>query len=234
MSAFRAVDRGASPTESLVSVASQLPAPTSAARQGTSGRATNGTSTAKRARGQAAPAVDDPATRADFVNPPSTSHPSLLASYSNTRTTNNIHSIVNDWPAGQLEGPGMPVARSFPTTPVAVPDPENDTVSVPAEADAEGDDTPYCFCHRASFGEMIACDGVGCAVEWVSTLSLTANYMLILVVSQYHLECVGLSKVPTGEWFCEDCRKKTTSKRGGRGGKRRAGGGRAAARNAAS
>lgn len=72
---------------------------------------------------------------------------------------------VTEWPAGQLEGPGMPVAR-LPTTPVQAPEPEE---SVAPPADGDEDLTLYCFCHRASFGEMIACDGVGCEVEWVST-----------------------------------------------------------------
>ena len=29
------------------------------------------------------------------------------------------------------------------------------------------DKSLYCFCQERSYGEMIACDGHGCAVEWV-------------------------------------------------------------------
>ncbi|EAU88434.1 hypothetical protein CC1G_05200 [Coprinopsis cinerea okayama7 len=47
----------------------------------------------------------------------------------------------------------------------------------------------YCYCNRASFGEMIACDGPQCGLEW------------------FHLGCVGLKEPPEGEWFCENCTK---------------------------
>lgn len=151
-----------------------MPAQQPTVRQTASVRATNGTTATKRARGQpaATPAstVDDASSRPEFVHPPSTSHPSLPAPFShNARNANSVRTSAVEWPAGQLEGPGMPVARSFPSTPpVPVPEPENETAPAPVEADPDGDDTTlYCFCHRASFGEMIACDGQGCEVEWV-------------------------------------------------------------------
>ena len=150
-----------------------MPAQQPTARQATSSRAANGTSTNKRARGQAAatPAstVDDPASRPEFSHPPSTSHPSLPAPFShNARNANGVRNSATEWPAGQLEGPGMPVARTFPSPPPPPPEPEPEAAPAPADAEADGDDmTLYCFCHRASFGEMIACDGHGCAVEWV-------------------------------------------------------------------
>ena len=63
----------------------------------------------------------------------------------------------------------MPVARSLPDTPVQAADPEPDNTAAPADGDQDADDTAsYCLCGRGSFGEMIACDGVGCTVEWVS------------------------------------------------------------------
>lgn len=162
------VERVASPTESLVSVASQMPPPPTTARQASSSRASNGAGPNKRARGQPAVVVEEPQNIPEFL-PPSTSHPSLPPPFStSTRSTNGVRAIVSEWPAGQLEGPGMPVARSFPTTPVHVDEPETESLMAPTEGEVEGEDlTPYCFCHRASFGQMIACDQVGCAVEWV-------------------------------------------------------------------
>lgn len=51
----------------------------------------------------------------------------------------------------------------------------------------------YCKCNRPGFGNMIACDFVGCKTGW------------------FHCECVnatGSLKVP---WVCSDCKKKTVS-----------------------
>nr|CAG8459658.1 13397_t:CDS:2 [Entrophospora candida]CAG8481216.1 11043_t:CDS:2 [Entrophospora candida] len=45
----------------------------------------------------------------------------------------------------------------------------------------------YCTCRQVSFGEMIACDGENCPIEW------------------YHLECVNLKAVPEGRWYCDQC-----------------------------
>jgi hypothetical protein len=56
------------------------------------------------------------------------------------------------------------------------------------EIDEDGDGQTYCICHRVSFGEMIGCDGTECEKEW------------------FHLPCVGLSAIPKGRWFCDDCR----------------------------
>lgn len=48
----------------------------------------------------------------------------------------------------------------------------------------------YCYCERASFGEMVGCDGPNCEREW------------------FHLGCIGLSALPKGQWFCGECRAK--------------------------
>lgn len=48
----------------------------------------------------------------------------------------------------------------------------------------------YCYCQRGSFGEMVGCDGPHCEREW------------------FHLDCIGLSALPKGQWFCEECRAK--------------------------
>lgn len=164
-------ERAASPAESLMSVASQMPPPSTTARQSNSGRGANGAPPSKRSKAQAAAAAaaEETASRPEIL-PPSTSHPSLPLPFSNTaRTSSGARNSTNEWPAGQLEGPGMPLAQSFPGTPVQAADPDTESVAAPADGDQEGDDTnSYCLCGRGSFGEMIACDGVGCVVEWVS------------------------------------------------------------------
>ncbi|KAJ8200615.1 hypothetical protein LV164_008329 [Aspergillus fumigatus] len=50
----------------------------------------------------------------------------------------------------------------------------------------------YCLCGDVSFGTMICCENQDCDKEW------------------FHLECVGLSEVPsrTAKWYCPDCRVK--------------------------
>ncbi|GAA5950267.1 hypothetical protein JCM10213_003859 [Rhodosporidiobolus nylandii] len=55
-------------------------------------------------------------------------------------------------------------------------------------AEVEGEDlTPYCFCQRPSFGEMIGCDAPDCKIEW------------------FHLNCIGLKESPEGSWYCSQC-----------------------------
>ncbi|KAJ5818471.1 hypothetical protein N7474_004062 [Penicillium riverlandense] len=48
----------------------------------------------------------------------------------------------------------------------------------------------YCICGDVSFGTMICCENPDCDREW------------------FHLNCVGLSEVPsrTAKWYCPDCR----------------------------
>ncbi|TPR08967.1 CUE domain family protein [Aspergillus niger] len=50
----------------------------------------------------------------------------------------------------------------------------------------------YCLCGDVSFGTMICCENQECDREW------------------FHLDCVGLSEVPsrTAKWYCPDCRVK--------------------------
>ena len=53
---------------------------------------------------------------------------------------------------------------------------------------------------------MIACDSQSCEREWVGhrcgIYTLPVTYLHL----QFHLGCVGLTEVPEGEWYCEDCR----------------------------
>ncbi|KAJ7361338.1 hypothetical protein DFH08DRAFT_921376 [Mycena albidolilacea] len=163
------------------------------------------------------------------VPPSSSSHPSLIP-YQNghpphatafdlhPRGGGNGHSLPNtpapgagDWnpPHPQtLEGPGMPVARNHANVPASGPSVSSLDNAQP-EADggeADGDDKPYCFCQRVSFGQMIACDDSNCQWEW------------------FHLQCIGLAAPPDGRWFCDACRTKRNAKRAGRGGRRKASG----------
>ncbi|KDR85521.1 hypothetical protein GALMADRAFT_54043 [Galerina marginata CBS 339.88] len=170
---------------------------------------------------------------ADSFNvPPSASHPSLPLPYQNGNGVGHVpngydvHGIPQniaggqDWNiphAQQLEGPGMPVARSASIHSTATSLPviaANVVESTDAgDADGDGDDRTYCFCDGVSYGEMIACDDEQCEREW------------------FHLTCIGLETPPDGRWFCDACKSKKTAKRSVRGGKRRTGGNRATAKS---
>ncbi|KFA79353.1 hypothetical protein S40288_03570 [Stachybotrys chartarum IBT 40288] len=56
----------------------------------------------------------------------------------------------------------------------------------------DGGGPRYCYCNKASHGEMIACDSEDCSREW------------------FHLACVGLTTPPKAseEWYCETCTKR--------------------------
>ncbi|KAL1951066.1 hypothetical protein VTO73DRAFT_215 [Trametes versicolor] len=210
-------DRVASPTESIMSVASHLPqnAPVPSnntnARQNASGRA-GSNSTNKRNQGENASSRRE----AFSAQPPSSSHPSLPAPYAaaanvvveahGARATSN--GVLSDWPHGQLEGPGMPVARNIS----AALEGNDGTLSAGGEPDGDADDgRTYCFCDGVSYGEMIACDDEECEKEW------------------FHIACVGLTVVPDEMWYCSRCiERRQSQKKAGRGGKKRTAGGRTA------
>ena len=46
----------------------------------------------------------------------------------------------------------------------------------------------YCLCGQVSYGEMIGCDNQDCPIEW------------------FHFECVKLTRIPKGKWYCPICR----------------------------
>lgn len=141
-------------------------------RQNTSQRAASTASSVKRSRGQNALAnLDD--NRQEFNHPPSSSHPSLPAPYSNGSAYER--NGISEWATGQLEGPGMPVARNFVNSAAASVVPDVDTDAAAGDGDGDGDDgRTYCVCDRVSFGEMIACDDENCEKEWVSRRRLLA------------------------------------------------------------
>ncbi|KAI1793078.1 hypothetical protein LXA43DRAFT_1002675 [Ganoderma leucocontextum] len=216
-----AAERPLSPTGSVASVASHFPQnfvaqnTTAVSRQAASGRAGSNSSSNKRAQ--------EAAARRDAYSaqPPSTSHPSLpppfmanpagaLPEPHGARAMSN--GVVSEWPHGQLEGPGMPVAPKFPQ----VSQEGNDgAMSAGGEPDGDAEDNrTYCFCDGVSYGEMIGCDDEECEREW------------------FHIACVGLTVPPTGTWYCSKClERRQNQKKSGRGGKKRTAGGRSAARN---
>jgi len=53
--------------------------------------------------------------------------------------------------------------------------------------------------------QMIACDGESCEREWVS-LCFFSGGSSFTIFQKFHLGCVGLTEIPEGEWYCEDCR----------------------------
>lgn len=206
-------ERAASPTESVLSVishtAAHVPPPYVGNSRAGGSSSRNANSSNKRSKPNPN-AYDDPhvngsvnGRRDIFPAPPSSSvsHPSLPMPYApnglHPYDIHGPHALVNDWggpPHGQLEGPGMPVARSahsglsissatvLPTNlPVLSPidtqaaNAAGDTATEIGEGDGEGDDRTYCFCDRISYGEMIACDDANCEREWVCYFPLSWN-----------------------------------------------------------
>ena len=48
----------------------------------------------------------------------------------------------------------------------------------------------FCWCGKEAYGNMVACDNLGCKVEW------------------FHYDCAGLKRKPKGTWFCSsECKQ---------------------------
>lgn len=99
--------------------------------------------------------------------------------------------LVHDHPNIHASGPGNTRQGSDddsdgPEDEELMMEPE---VGIEGEGFDEGDDGQqlYCYCNRVSFGNMIGCDDEACQKEW------------------FHLQCVGLSTPPKGEWYCDEC-----------------------------
>jgi inhibitor of growth protein 3 len=54
--------------------------------------------------------------------------------------------------------------------------------------ESTADSKLYCICQQPSYGDMVGCDNDNCPYEW------------------FHLECVGMKKVPKGDWMCDECK----------------------------
>jgi hypothetical protein len=50
---------------------------------------------------------------------------------------------------------------------------------------------------------MIGCDNDECHIEWVSRDLNKYNQSELTV--QFHLACMGLSRIPEGDWTCPQC-----------------------------
>ncbi|GAA5828348.1 hypothetical protein JCM5353_004801 [Sporobolomyces roseus] len=50
------------------------------------------------------------------------------------------------------------------------------------------DEEIFCYCRRVAFGEMVACENSSCPREW------------------FHLECLGMTSAPKGDYYCDECR----------------------------
>ena len=57
------------------------------------------------------------------------------------------------------------------------------------EISSDEDDQLYCYCQRGESGKMIECENKECKIGW------------------FHFTCVGIRRVPKGQWFCPDCKK---------------------------
>lgn len=66
-----------------------------------------------------------------------------------------------------------------------------------SSTNSESSHNKYCFCERGSHGNMIACDGADCKIEW------------------FHFACVGIKTAPKGKWFCKECAKYQSGKKNG-------------------
>lgn len=83
----------------------------------------------------------------------------------------------------------------------------------------------YCICRQVSFGEMIGCDGEVC--NKYSKKNFFNGYLLKLIncllfeqncpFEWYHIDCVGLSAVPEGRWYCDHCTGMSSQKKRKRG-----------------
>ena len=77
----------------------------------------------------------------------------------------------------------------------AAPAPDDDDKAAPLVqgVDDEWADWRGCVCGGSYYGDMVACEG-GCD-NW------------------FHFACVGLTRLPRGEWLCQDCKTKPKKRR---------------------
>lgn len=69
----------------------------------------------------------------------------------------------------------------------------------------------YCLCGDVSFGTMICCENQDVRASlYILTLYFNANIHQQCDREWFHLDCVGLSEVPsrTTKWYCPECRVK--------------------------
>jgi len=47
----------------------------------------------------------------------------------------------------------------------------------------------WCYCQSEEHGTMIGCDNEKCSIGW------------------FHIDCLKIQNIPSGNWYCPDCRK---------------------------
>lgn len=63
----------------------------------------------------------------------------------------------------------------------------SEPLNIDLDLPVDPNEPTYCFCNQVSYGEMIACDGPDCNIEW------------------FHYGCVGIKERPKGNWYCPNC-----------------------------
>ena len=61
----------------------------------------------------------------------------------------------------------------------------NDTVSTTNDDGCK----KWCYCQGEEHGTMIGCDNEKCSIGW------------------FHIDCLKIQNIPSGNWYCSDCRK---------------------------
>ncbi|TFK43877.1 hypothetical protein BDQ12DRAFT_702837 [Crucibulum laeve] len=125
--------------------------------------------------------------------------PSLGAAYKKRRiTTTTSIKLPSPAPAPSVKTTSSTTSRSRLSRQVQ---PKKQIIQEDIDADAEGgediegdegedDTTPYCFCQRQSYGDMIGCDNPDCPYQW------------------FHISCVGVKQPLPDKWYCPECKAK--------------------------
>ena len=62
------------------------------------------------------------------------------------------------------------------------------------DVESEVNDEVYCYCKGPDKAKMIGCDNDKCVIQW------------------FHLDCLKITSIPKGKWFCPDWRKTAKGK----------------------
>ena len=108
----------------------------------------------------------------------------LNASFPETQRTRPSRTIEMTAKRSHKKGAGLAAQLAAAA---AAHDEEGSSMQGDEEEDDDETELTYCYCNQVSYGEMVACDMSGCKKEW------------------FHLDCVGLAKLPTknGERICD-------------------------------
>lgn len=62
-------------------------------------------------------------------------------------------------------------------------------------ASSSSSEEKWCYCKSEASGTMIGCENDDCEIKW------------------FHVECLRLSRVPKGKWYCHECKDKAKKKK---------------------